>query len=267
MSAARRGEDLVRSWHVGEPGHGEAGEVALHVGDEGRDAGGRKALDDALQRDRLAGAGRAGDQAVAVGALELELLRIGAARVRADEDAGRQARLAIAVASFGLERLLSLGRRSEREARLVRLSAADVDPDEASGALPRLTSSSTLVRPGTARSVDRGDSTCAGVVTAWRLTEMITSPRWRPFSAASLFGSTAVMTTPRAVGGRLSRAGELGRQRLQRQAERAAAARPGVVLPVAWSLLAAAAGCLASCFLGRTLADRDADRLAACRRG
>ena len=64
---------------VGEPGHGEAGEVALHVGDEGRDAGGRKPFDDALQGDGLAGAGRAGDQAVAVGALELELLRIAAA--------------------------------------------------------------------------------------------------------------------------------------------------------------------------------------------
>ena len=42
--------------------------------------GGRQAFDDALQGDGLAGAGRAGDQAVAVGALQLELLRIGAAR-------------------------------------------------------------------------------------------------------------------------------------------------------------------------------------------
>ena len=70
-------------------GHGEAGEIALHVGDEGRNACAGQSFDDALQRDRLAGAGRSGDQAVAVGALELELLRLRAARAGADEDAGR----------------------------------------------------------------------------------------------------------------------------------------------------------------------------------
>ena len=46
-----------------------------------------QALDDSLQGDGLAGAGRAGDQPVAVGALQLELLRLGAAGAGADEDA------------------------------------------------------------------------------------------------------------------------------------------------------------------------------------
>ena len=47
----------------------------------------RQPLDDALKGDGLAGAGRAGDQPVAVGALELERLGIGAAGGGADEDA------------------------------------------------------------------------------------------------------------------------------------------------------------------------------------
>ena len=41
-----------------------------------------KPFDQALQGDGLAGAGRAGDQPVAVGALELELLRLAAAGCR-----------------------------------------------------------------------------------------------------------------------------------------------------------------------------------------
>ena len=63
----------------GRSGHGEAGEIALHIGDEAGDAGGRKSFDDALQGDCLAGAGRARDQAVAVGALIVEYLRLAAA--------------------------------------------------------------------------------------------------------------------------------------------------------------------------------------------
>ena len=59
--------------------HREPGEVALDVGDEGRDAGRRQPFDDALQCDGLAGAGRAGDQSVAIGALQLEDLRLAAA--------------------------------------------------------------------------------------------------------------------------------------------------------------------------------------------
>ena len=39
----------------------EPGEVALHVGDEHRDADRRKALGEPLQRHRLAGAGRPSD--------------------------------------------------------------------------------------------------------------------------------------------------------------------------------------------------------------
>ena len=42
-------------------------------------------LDDPLEGDSLARAGRSGDQAVAVGALELERLRLGPARTRANE--------------------------------------------------------------------------------------------------------------------------------------------------------------------------------------
>src|SRR5699024_7900236 len=56
-----RGE-LVR----GRAGHGDAGEVALHVGDEHGGAGVRGLLGDHLQGAGLAGAGRAGDAAVTV---------------------------------------------------------------------------------------------------------------------------------------------------------------------------------------------------------
>ena len=46
-----------------------------------------EAFDDALQRHRLAGAGRARDQAVAVGALEVEHLRLATTACRADKNA------------------------------------------------------------------------------------------------------------------------------------------------------------------------------------
>ena len=71
-------------------GHGKARKVALHVGDEARHARRGQSLDDTLQCDRLAGAGRARDQPVAVGPLELKLLRIGAARRTSDENAARR---------------------------------------------------------------------------------------------------------------------------------------------------------------------------------
>ena len=64
-------------------GHGDAGEVALHVGDEHRHAGRGKAFGQPLQRHRLAGAGRAGDQAVAVGPAQAE--RLGAAAAKPEE--------------------------------------------------------------------------------------------------------------------------------------------------------------------------------------
>ncbi|WDT81346.1 MAG: hypothetical protein MPW14_06265 [Candidatus Manganitrophus sp.] len=51
------------------PGCAEAGQVALHVGHEHRHADPAEALRQRLQGDRLAGAGGAGDQAVAVGHL------------------------------------------------------------------------------------------------------------------------------------------------------------------------------------------------------
>ena len=51
------------------------GQIALDVGHEHRHAVRREALGQHLERDRLAGAGGAGDQAVAVGETELEQLR------------------------------------------------------------------------------------------------------------------------------------------------------------------------------------------------
>ena len=50
----------------------DAAKVALDVGGEHGDAGIREAFGQHLQRDRLAGAGRAGDEAVAVGEPQLE---------------------------------------------------------------------------------------------------------------------------------------------------------------------------------------------------
>ena len=81
-------EDLVRPGRA-VAGHRQSGEVALHVGDEGRDADRRQSLDNALQGDGLAGAGGARDQPVAIGALQLERLRIGPAAARPDVDIGR----------------------------------------------------------------------------------------------------------------------------------------------------------------------------------
>ena len=52
---------------LASPDRGDAGQVALDVGGEHRHAGARKAFGQHLQRDGLAGAGRAGDQPVAVG--------------------------------------------------------------------------------------------------------------------------------------------------------------------------------------------------------
>ena len=51
---------------VASPGAGEAGQVALDVGHEDRDAGLGQLAGEELERLRLAGAGRAGDEAVAV---------------------------------------------------------------------------------------------------------------------------------------------------------------------------------------------------------
>ena len=66
---------------------GEAGEVALHVGQEDGDAGGGEGLGQDLQGDGLAGAGGARDQAVAVAVFEQQVLGDGmAGAAAADED-------------------------------------------------------------------------------------------------------------------------------------------------------------------------------------
>ncbi len=62
---------------------GNAGEIALDVGGEDRDAGARQALRQHLQRHRLAGAGRSGDQSVAVGERKRQNFGLG---TLADED-------------------------------------------------------------------------------------------------------------------------------------------------------------------------------------
>ncbi len=95
---------------------------------------------------------------------------------------------------------------------------------KASGPVPRLTSRSTLVRPER-RAASTAACTWAGVVTACWLTERIRSARCRPFSAASLLGSTGVITTPRAVAGRLSALAICG---LSGCSERPRTALPGV---------------------------------------
>ncbi len=57
---------------------GNAGEVALDIGGKDGNTGGGKAFGENLQGHRLAGAGGAGDQPVAVGLGEIELLALGA---------------------------------------------------------------------------------------------------------------------------------------------------------------------------------------------
>jgi hypothetical protein len=55
---------------------GHAGEIALDVGGEDRDAGAGEALRQHLQRDGLAGTGRSGDQSMAVGKRERQNFRL-----------------------------------------------------------------------------------------------------------------------------------------------------------------------------------------------
>ena len=65
--------------------HADAGKIALHVGHEHRHARRGELLGDGLQRHGLAGAGRAGDQAVAVGAAEPQHLAL-AVCAQSEED-------------------------------------------------------------------------------------------------------------------------------------------------------------------------------------
>ncbi len=59
----------------GRSGDRDAGKIALHVRQEDRYAGRRKALGENLERHRLAGPGRARDQTVAVSIFQQEFLR------------------------------------------------------------------------------------------------------------------------------------------------------------------------------------------------
>ena len=59
-------------------GHANARKVALHVGEEHRDAVGRKLLGHRLERDRFAGAGGTRNQPVAVGAAQQQRLALAA---------------------------------------------------------------------------------------------------------------------------------------------------------------------------------------------
>jgi hypothetical protein len=64
-----RASSLSAFLKVGRTGHGDAGQVALHVGHEHRHAGAENCSAMPCKRHGLAGAGRARDQAVAVGAV------------------------------------------------------------------------------------------------------------------------------------------------------------------------------------------------------
>lgn len=55
-------------------GHGDAGKVALDVGGEDADPGLAKTFRQLLQRHRLAGPGRAGDEAMAIGVTQQQVI-------------------------------------------------------------------------------------------------------------------------------------------------------------------------------------------------
>ncbi len=59
--------------------HADPGQIALDVGGKHGNAGRREAFGQNLQRDRLARAGRAGDETVAIGELQLDVLDAGVA--------------------------------------------------------------------------------------------------------------------------------------------------------------------------------------------
>ena len=68
---------------LGLAARGDPGQIALDVGGEHRNAGARKAFRQHLQRHRLSGAGRAGDEAMAIGERQREIFVV---RAFADKD-------------------------------------------------------------------------------------------------------------------------------------------------------------------------------------
>ena len=80
----------------------DARQVALHVGHEDRHAIGGEALGERLQGHRLAGAGRARDQAMAVAVLQQEIL-VGVARAHEDRCVVAHAVPSVAHSTFAKE--------------------------------------------------------------------------------------------------------------------------------------------------------------------
>src|SRR6187397_2131063 len=81
----------------GRSRHCNPGEVTLHVRNERWNSDGTKAFNQSLQSHGLAGPSCPGDQAMAVGSRQLELLRVRTRGSAADEDCGvAQARLSSA---------------------------------------------------------------------------------------------------------------------------------------------------------------------------
>ena len=66
--------ELVGMFELRRTGHRDTRQIALHIGDEDRDAIGGETFRQPLQRHRLAGARRPGDQTVAIGLVEPQVL-------------------------------------------------------------------------------------------------------------------------------------------------------------------------------------------------
>ena len=73
--------ELFGMFESRRPGHGDPGKVALHIGEEHRNPGRREAFGQPLQRHRLACAGRARDEPVAIRPAEPQVLRFAIRRL------------------------------------------------------------------------------------------------------------------------------------------------------------------------------------------
>jgi hypothetical protein len=93
-------DQLLVDRRSGRSRHRHPGEIALHVRHEDRHAGGGEALRQPLQCHRLAGAGGAGDQAVAVALVEQQPLRPAAARAEKNRARFFHARCPLCVARW-----------------------------------------------------------------------------------------------------------------------------------------------------------------------